>query len=107
MIDTKATVSMAKLSILGTTKGAYLTICNYLFKTATGETAQTHTEVDVKLELEQFNITHQMVVADIVDDVTLSVDIIKKYGFVQDIKNRVLRLGNKKILLHSIYASFV
>lgn len=81
-INTGTTVSrlLARPNILGTTKCVHLAECNYVLKTAVGGTTQTQREVYVRLGLEEFNITPWMVVADIFDDMILSLDIINKYA---------------------------
>ena len=43
--------------------------------------------------------SHQMLVADIVDEVILGTDIMNAYGFVVDLKENVLSIGQEKIKL--------
>jgi hypothetical protein len=71
-----------------------------ILKTATGEAARVLGEADVRLELGSVEVIHRVVVADIVDDFILGLDVMNKFGFVLDIKNRMLQTGNEEILLH-------
>lgn len=76
-MDTRVTVLIERLDILRTIKGAYLTECNYILKITTGKTVQTHRKVDGRLGLEQFDITHRIVTADIINNEILSLDLMK------------------------------
>lgn len=40
-------------------------------------------------------------VADIVYDLILGLDVVEKFGFVMDIKNRVVKVGNEELILCS------
>jgi hypothetical protein len=80
-------------------KNLQITGSDLILKTATGEAARVLGEADVRLELGSVEVIHRVVVADIVDDFILGLDVMNKFGFVLDIKNRMLQTGNEEISL--------
>ncbi|KAH0818866.1 hypothetical protein GEV33_003925 [Tenebrio molitor] len=76
-----------------------------ILKTATGEAARVLGKADVRLELGSVEVIYRVVVADIVDDYVLGLDVMNKFRFVLDIKNRMLQTGNEEFLLHLAIAS--
>lgn len=43
---------------------------------------------------------HQAIVADIADEVMLGMDLMKKFGFILDQKNGILRVENEEVPIH-------
>ena len=56
-------------------------------------------QVDICVHLGLLEINHEMLVADIVDEVILCKDIMNAYGFVVDLGENVLKVGQEKIKL--------
>ena len=57
-------------------------------------------KVDVRrVRLGLLEFSHQMLVADIVDEVILGTDIMNAYGFIVDLRENVLKVGQEKIKL--------
>jgi predicted aspartyl protease len=104
-VDTGATLSIVRPDIVESLKNLQMTGSDLILKTATGEAARVLGEADVRLELGSVEVIHRVVVADIVDDFILGLDVMNKFGFVLDIKNRMLQTGNEDILLHLATAS--
>lgn len=76
-----------------------ITTTTYL-RTATGETASTFGEIVVNFKLGSQNFSHQVLVANISDDVILGMDIMKEYGFSLDLKEGLLRVRNEDLVFH-------
>jgi predicted aspartyl protease len=104
-VDTGATLSIVRPDVVESLKNLQITGSDLILKTATGEVARVLGEADVRLELGSVEVIHRVVVADIVDDFILGLDVMNKFGFVLDIKNRMLQTGNEEILLHLATAS--
>jgi predicted aspartyl protease len=104
-VDTGATLSIVRPDVVESLKNLQMTGSDLILKTATGEAARVLGEADVRLELGSVEVIHRVVVADIVDDFILGLDVMNKFGFVLDIKNRKLQTGNEEILLHFATAS--
>ena len=56
-------------------------------------------KVDLHLSLGLLEFSHQILVADIVDEVILGTDIMNAYGFVVHLRENVLKVGEEKIKL--------
>ena len=54
---------------------------------------------DVRVRLGLLEFSHQMLVADIVDEVILGTNIMNAYGFVVGLRENVLKVGQEKIKL--------
>jgi predicted aspartyl protease len=104
-VDTGATLSIVRPDVVECLKNLQIKGSDLILKTATGEAVRVLGEADVRLELGSVKVIHRVVVADIVDDFILGLDIMNKCGFVLDIKNRMLQTGNEEILLHLSTAS--
>jgi predicted aspartyl protease len=104
-VDTGATLSIVRPDVVESLKNLQIKGSDLILKTATGEAVRVLGEADVRLELGSVKVIHRVVVADIVDDFILGLDIMNKCGFVLDIKNRMLQTGNEEILLHLSTAS--
>ena len=55
--------------------------------------------VDVRVRLGHLQFSHHMLLADIVGKMILGTDIIIGYGFVVDLRENVLKVGQGKIKL--------
>ena len=73
-------------------------ISSCTIQTVTGSPVKVLGKVDVRVRLGLLEFSHQMLVADIVDEVILGTDIIA-YGFVVDLRENVLKVGQEKIKL--------
>ena len=65
----------------------------------TGSPVKELGKVDVRVRLGLLEFSHQMLVADIVDEVIFGTDIMNAYRFVVDLRENVLRVGQEKIKL--------
>ena len=54
-------------------------------------------KVDIRIRLGLLEFKHKMLVADIVNEVILGTDIMNGYGFVVDLKENALMVGEGKI----------
>ena len=70
-------------------------ISSCTIQTVTGSPVEVLGKVHVRLGLLGFG--HQMLVPDIVDEVILGTDIMSAYGFVLDLRENVLKVGQEKI----------
>ena len=68
-------------------------------QTVTGCLVKVLGQVDVRVRLGLLEFSYQMLVADIVDEVILGTDIMNASGFVMDLRENVLKVGQKKIKL--------
>ena len=57
----------------------------------TGSPVKVLGKVDVRVRLGLLEFSHQMLVADIVDEVILGTDIMNAYGVVVDLRGNVLK----------------
>ena len=73
--------------------------CSCSLRTVTGRPVKVFGKVDIHLHLGRVEFDHQVLVADIVDEAILGVDIMNVYGFIVDFKNNVLRIGKEKVML--------
>ena len=65
----------------------------------TGNPVKVLGKVDAHVCLDLLKFSHQMLVADIVDEVILGTDIMIAYGFAVDLRENVLRVGQVKMNL--------
>ena len=56
-------------------------------------------KVKIHLRLGRLEFNHQVLVADIVDEPILVVDVMNAYGFIVDFKNSVMRIGGEEVML--------
>ena len=61
-------------------------ISSCTIQTVTGSHVKVLGKVDVRVRLGLLEFSHQMLVADIVDEVILGMDITNAYGFVVDLR---------------------
>ena len=54
-------------------------------------------QVDIHGRLCLHEFSHQIFIADIIDEVILGTDIMNAYGFIVDLRENVLRIGQEKI----------
>ena len=66
----------------------------------TGSPIKVLGKVDVRVRLGLLEFSHQILVADTVDEVILGTDIMNTYGFVVDLRKNVLRVGQELSLIH-------
>jgi predicted aspartyl protease len=104
-VDTGATLSIVRPDVVESLKNLQMTGSDLILKTATGEAARVLGKADVRLELGSIEVIYRVVVADIVDDFVLGLDVMNKFRFVLDIKNRMLQTGNEEFWLHLAIAS--
>ncbi|KAL3279377.1 hypothetical protein HHI36_016887 [Cryptolaemus montrouzieri] len=66
-------------------------------RTATGQEIPTHGIMRVNIEIGSRVFRHEVIAADITEEVILGMDVIKRYGFNLDLKKDVLRIDNEEI----------
>ncbi|KAL3268721.1 hypothetical protein HHI36_007823 [Cryptolaemus montrouzieri] len=66
-------------------------------RTATGQEIPTHGIMCVNLEIGSRVFRHEVIAADITEEVILEMDVIKRYDFNLDLKKDVLRIDNGEI----------
>ncbi|KAL3265646.1 hypothetical protein HHI36_009851 [Cryptolaemus montrouzieri] len=66
-------------------------------RTAIGQEIPTHGIMRVNLEIGSRVFRHEVIAADITEEVILGMDVIKRYGFNLDLKKDVLRTDNEEI----------
>ena len=81
--DTGATVSIVRSDLVSNRQ---LLISSCTIQTVTGTPVKVLGKVDVSVRLGLLEFSHQMLVADIVDEVILVTDIMNAYGFVVDLR---------------------
>ena len=99
IIDTGATKSIVRRDIL--TNQNIVPMPNTRVTTATGQTARLYGEVQLNVCIGQFQLKENILVADIVDDFILGLDIMEKHGFVLDLGQKTLRIDNEEITLRT------
>ena len=62
-------------------------------------------EIRLHLHLGRLEFNPQVLVADIVDEAILGVDVMNAYGFKVDLRNNVLRIGGEKLMLSTMTTS--
>ncbi|KAL3274971.1 hypothetical protein HHI36_019746 [Cryptolaemus montrouzieri] len=65
--------------------------------TATGQEIPMHGILRVNLEIGSRVVRHEVIAADIAEEVILGMDVIKRCGFNPDLKKDVLRIDNEEI----------
>ena len=73
--------------------------CSCSLRTATGRPVKVYGKVEIHLRFGRLEFNHQVLVADIVDEAILVVDVMNTYGFIVDFKNNVLRIGGEEVML--------
>ena len=74
-------------------------ISSCTIQSVTGSPVKVLVKVEVRVRLGLLEFILQTLVADIVDEVILGTDIMNAYGFVVDLRENVLRVGQEKIKL--------
>ena len=74
-------------------------------RTATGRPVKVFGKVKIHPRLGRLEFNHQVLVADIVDEAILGVDVMNAYGFTVDFKNNVLRIGKEEVMLSTMNTS--
>ena len=59
-------------------------------------------KVEIHLCLGRLEFNHQVLVADIVDEAILGVEVMNAYGFIVDFKNNVLRIGGEEVMVSTM-----
>ena len=77
----------------------FLDVYKRQVQTVTGSLVKVLGQVDERVRLGLLESSHQMLVADIADEVILGTDIMNAYGFVVDLRENVLTVGQEKIKL--------
>ena len=95
-VDTGATVSIVRPDLLSNCQPL---ISSCTVQTVTGSPVKVLGKVDARVRLGFLEFSHQMLVADIVDEVILGTDTMNAYGFVVDLRENVLKVGQEKIKL--------
>lgn len=93
LVDTGATRTIARPDMI---KENILPTTTRL-RTATGEGVLTHGRKKIDLDIGGMSFKHEVLVADIMEEVILGMDVIKGKGFQIDMGNDVLRVGNLEI----------
>ena len=60
---------------------------------------------EIHLRHGRLEFDHQVLVADIVDEANLGVDVMNAYGFIVDFTNNVLRIGKEEVMLSTMSTS--
>ena len=77
-----------------------------VIRTATGDMAAVHGEVDLDLQIRRLRFTHKVIMAEIIDNFILGLDVMEKYGFILDVGERVLKIGNEEFTLSTANDQF-
>lgn len=97
-MDTGATRTIIKPTTIN--KRQRLLSTKLRLRTATGESANIHGEVQVEFGIGTETFTHTVIVADIEEDVILGMDVMNAHGFQLDFKNKVIKIGAEEVFLH-------
>lgn len=97
LVDTGATKTIVRRGVARKRK---MSPSRWRLRTATGEAAKVHGEVDVRIQFGSTHVSHPALVADIEEDVILGMDIMDTYGFQLDLKRRVIHVGAEELILH-------
>ena len=89
-VDTGATVSIVRPDLISNRRPQ---ISSCTIQTVTGKPVNVLGKTDVRVRLGLLQFSHQMLVANIVDEVILGTDIMNAYGFVVDLREHVLKVG--------------
>lgn len=98
MVDTGATKTIVKKSIVGNSKK--LLKSRWQLRTATGDAAKVHGEADAVIKFGATTFTHRVLVADIEESVILGMDVMSAHGFRLDLKKHTLEVGTEELILH-------
>lgn len=98
LLDTGATKTIIRPDKLDKFKQVLPT--KWKLRTATGDLAVIHGEVDVNLTIGNITIRHRTLVADIQDELILGMDIMNTKGFELDFIRGVLKINGEEIVLH-------
>jgi predicted aspartyl protease len=93
LLDTGATKTIIRPDIV--TTPTMIKPTKWRLRTATGEPAKVHGEVKVQVTLGSTNFNHQMLVADIKEEVIIGMDIMNSRGFHLDFKKGTLTVMEK------------
>ena len=74
-------------------------ISSCTIQTVTGSPVNVLGKMDVRVRLGRLEFSHRMLVADIVDQVILGMDIVNTYGFIVDLRENILKVSQEKIKL--------
>ena len=97
LLDTGATKTIVRPDLVRQKK---LQSSKLRLKTATGDQALVLGELTVDIGIGFKKGSHQVLVADIVDEVILGMDLMRKFGFTIDLKNGVLRVDHEEVPIH-------
>jgi predicted aspartyl protease len=98
LLDIGATKTIIRPDIV--TTPTMIKPTKWRLRTATGEPAKVHGEVKVQVTLGSTNFKHQMLVADIKEEVIIGMDIMNSRGFQLDFKRGTLTVNNEEVVLH-------
>ena len=99
LLDTGATKTIIKPNIVQ--KSAKIRPTKWKLRTATGEPAAIHGEVDVKIIIGSTLIQHPALIADIEDEVILGMDIMSSKDFELNFKRGVLKINGEEVVLQT------
>jgi len=98
LLDTGATKTIVRPKIVkSSTK---LAPTNWKLRTATGEAATVHGELDVILVIGNTKFKHRALVAEIEDDVIIGMDVMNSKGFELNFQRGILRVDGVEVVLH-------
>ena len=97
LLDTGATRTIIRPEVSG---NADLLPARLRLKTATGECATVYGELKVQVTIGSKSLKHQVVVADVSEEVILGIDLMKAFGFSLDFRNGVVHLGQEEVVVH-------
>lgn len=95
LVDTGATRTIIRPDIVRG-KGKTLTTTVRL-RTASGDDITTHGQRRIAMDIGDISIECDVLVAEIMEEVILGMDVIKGYGFQLDMIDDVLRIGSREI----------
>ena len=93
--DIGATVSIVRPDVVKDLKPI---CCSCSLRTGTGQPVKVFGKVEIHLRLGRLEFSHQVLVADIVDEAIFGVDVMNAYRFIVDFKNNVLRIGGEEVM---------
>ncbi|XP_072377725.1 uncharacterized protein [Diabrotica undecimpunctata] len=98
LVDTGATRTIIRPTIINSRKKLLPT--RLRLRTAIGENANIHGEIQVQLGIGAEKFVNTVIVADIEEDIILGMDVMNMHGFQLDFKNKVIKVGNEEVFLH-------
>lgn len=69
-----------------------------MLQPATGNRKTIYEDIYIRLKLGNAKIRTSLEFVNILDEFILGIDNMKNYGFVWDIRNRILEVNNKEIM---------